>query len=304
MYEKTLEMSDGFSICAYIKRPEIEPIGHIHILHGIAEHFGRYETVVQFFVERGYIVSGHDHRGHGETAVLNGIRGYFAEADGFNRVVEDAHTVITKLRSAHPSLKFTLMGHSMGSFIARRYIQLYGNQIDAAVFSGTGDDQGFMRPVAQTIAYALGKRDGFDLENQLLNNLIFGGFNKNIQNPATNFDWISKNPALVSSYLEDDFCGFIPTAQIFIDIFTGLGIIHQEKEIAHIPKQLPLLLFSGDADPVGNLGKSLWKVAKQYDDAHIEDVTVMLFTGGRHELLNDVTRPEVIQSVYKWIENH
>lgn len=297
-------MSDGLSVYTFIKHPENTPVGHIHILHGIAEHIGRYKTTIDFFVKRGYIVSGHDHRGHGKTATLNGIKGYFAKSDGFNLVVEDAHEVITHLRSPNPSLRFTLIGHSMGSFIARRYIQLYGDEVNNAVFSGTGDDQGFMRPIAQSIAYGIGKKDGFSKQNELLNALVFGGFNKQIKHPATEFDWLSKNPHLVSTYVEDPYCGFIPTTQIYMDLFNGLGLIHQQKEISRIPKDLPILLFSGDADPVGNLGKSLWKVAKQYEDAHIDDVTVMLFNGGRHELLNDSTRPEVIKSVYNWIENH
>lgn len=304
MKEFNLDMSDGFSVYAFIKQPEKEPIGHIHILHGIAEHIGRYESAINFFVEKGYVVSGHDHRGHGKTKDLNGIRGYFAEKNGFNLVVQDAHKVITELRSKNPSLKFILMGHSMGSFVARRYIQLYGEQMDAAIFSGTGDDQGFMRPIGQTIAFALGQKVGFDKENEILNSLVFGGFNKAINNPATEFDWISTNSNVVSSYIEDKDCGFVPTTQIYIDMFNGLGVIHNEKEIARIPKKLPILLFSGDADPVGNNGKSLWKVAKQYEDAHIDDVTVMLFPGGRHELLNDIKRPEVVQSVHNWIKNH
>lgn len=302
--ELNIEMSDGFLVYAFIKRPKKDPIGHIHIFHGIAEHIGRYETAIDFFVEQGYVVSGHDHRGHGKTLDLNGIRGYFAEKNGFNLVVEDAKEVITELRSEDPALKFTLIGHSLGSFIARRYIQLYGDQVDAAVFSGTGDDQGIMRSIGKALAYVLGKKVGFDKENETLNSLVFGGFNKQISQPATEFDWLSENEDIVASYIADDYCGFVPTTQIYIDLFNGLGLIHQEKEIAKIPKELPILLFSGDADPVGDNGKSLWKVAQQYEDAHIEDVTVMYFNEGRHELLNDSRRPEVIQSVDSWIKKH
>lgn len=304
MEELTFEMADGTLVATFIERPETEPIGHIHILHGIAEHSGRYKSTIQFFVAQGYVVSGQDHRGHGKTLALNGKRGYFAKENGFNLVVEDAHEVITQFRNLNPLLKFTLLGHSMGSFIARRYIQLYGETVDLVVLSGTGDDQGFMRPIAQTIAFSLGKKDGFDHESELLNKLVFGGFNKSISNPVTPFDWLSKNREIVSSYIDDEYCGFVPTIQIYLDLFTGLGLIHNEKEISRIPKELPILLFTGDADPVGNNGKSIWKVAQQYEDADIEDVTAMVFSGGRHELLNDLSRPEVIQSVHKWIEKH
>lgn len=302
--ELTLEMSDGFSVYAFVKRPEVKPIGHIHIFHGMAEHIGRYETTIQFFVEQGYIVSGHDHRGHGKSAELNGLKGHFADKNGFNRVVEDASEIITHVRSTDPALKFILIGHSMGSFVARRYIQLYGNSVDLVILSGTGDDGGIARYAGQTIGYLAGKKDGFTERNDLLDSLVFGGFNKTVKSPETKFDWLSRDSNLVLSYVKDEHCGFIPTTRFFLDLFDGLGLIHKKSEIALIPKELPILLFAGTEDPVGNNGKSLWKVASQYEDAHIEDVTVLLFESGRHELLNDSTRKEVIQTVHRWIEQH
>ena len=300
--ELTLNMSDGALLYAFIRQPVGKPLGHIHLLHGMAEHIGRYDTAIEYFIEQGYTVSGHDHRGHGKTAHLNGIKGHFADQDGFNRVVEDTQEVISHMKTYQWPLKFILLGHSMGSFIARRYIQEYGDTIDLVVLSGTGDDSGFARYAGQIIAYTMGKKDGFQEQNELLDSLVFGGFNQGISNPKTKFDWISKNDALVSSYLADENCGFIPTTQFFVDLFAGLGIIHCKKEIARIPKNLPILLFAGTEDPVGRNGNALWKVAKQYDNAQIKDVTVQLFEGGRHELLSDSTRKEVIHAVQDWIE--
>jgi len=301
--EVTLEMSDGFSVYAYSCHPEGQPIGHIHLLHGMAEHSGRYISVVRYFVERGYVVSGHDHRGHGKTAQLNGMLGYFAEIDGFNRVVEDVSEVVSHFRENDSSLKFILIGHSMGSFITRRYIQLYGTEVDLVVLSGTSDDAGIMRHGALAIAHALGKKDGFKERNTLLNKLVFGGFNKGIKNSLTGYDWLSKNPDLVEKYINDEYCGFIPTTGLFIDLFDGLGSIHKKKEINKVPTALPILLLSGIEDPVGNNGKSVWKVARQYDHAGIEDVTVLLIEGARHEILNDTARGEVIEAVFEWVGN-
>lgn len=298
-----LEMTDGFSIYAYSCHPEGKPVGHIHILHGLAEHSGRYSSVVRSFVERGYLVSGHDHRGHGKTAELNGVLGYFVDEDGFNRVVADVYEVVSHIQASNPPLKFILLGHSMGSFIGRRYIQLYGNDVDLAIFSGTGDDSGVGRYAGLAIAHTAGKKSGMQVRNKFLNLLVFGGFNKGIKGAKTEFDWLSRNPKHVASYIEDAFCGFIPTNGLFINIFEGLGLIHRKKEINKIPKTLPILLFSGIEDPVGKGGKSVWKVAGQYDSAGIEDVSVLLFEEGRHEVLNDSTRLEVIEAVCDWIEN-
>ena len=142
MREVTIEMSDGFLVHAIVMKPEGKPVGHIHLLHGMAEHIARYEEFAQYLVTKGYIVSGHDHRGHGKTAKMNGIKGHIADENGFERLVQDAHEVISELRDQYSSRHFILFGHSMGSFIARRYIQLYGSEIDLAIFSGTGGDPG------------------------------------------------------------------------------------------------------------------------------------------------------------------
>lgn len=302
MNEFTLNMSDGFSVYAFSKQPEGKPIGHIHILHGMAEHSGRYESSIEFFNRQGYLVTGHDHRGHGKTAELNGTKGHFADEAGFDRVVEDAFEVMSHMKTIDTSLKFILLGHSMGSFVARRFIQLHSDILDLVVLSGTGDDPGIARYAGQAVAHLSGKKDGFKEPNTLLDSLVFGGFNRGIKSPETKFDWISKNDTLVTSYMIDEHCGFIPTTQFFLDLFKGLGVIHQKSEIAKIRKTLPILLFAGTEDPVGNGGKALWKVAKQYDDADIEDVTVLLFEGGRHELLNDSRRKEVVGGVLNWIE--
>lgn len=303
MEELMLKMSDGTNVYVSIRKPIGQSIGHVHILHGMAEHSGRYDEAADYFVSEGYVVTAHDHRGHGKTAAANGKRGHFGDESGFERVVHDVFEVVTYVKNHLKTENFILLGHSMGSFIARRFIQLHGEMVDRVVLSGTGDDGGIARFGGIAIGHLSGKRNGYQRPNELLDTLVFGGFNRGIKKPATKFDWLSKNNTHVFSYLSDEYCGFIPTTQFFIDLFGGLGIIHRKQEIEKIPKALPILLFAGTEDPVGNHGKALWKVAKQYDAAGITDVTVLLFDNGRHELLNDSSRPEVIQAVLEWIEN-
>lgn len=302
MKELTVDMSDGFSLHAFIMKPEEAPVGHVHILHGMAEHSGRYIAFAEELVRNGYIVSSHDHRGHGKTAALNGTKGHFTNKDGFNRIVEDAFEVISQFREVNPSPRLILFGHSMGSFIGRRLIQTHGEIVDLAIFSGTGGDPGIARYAGKAAAYLSGKVKGFDQPNEFLDALVFGSFNKGIANPATKFDWLSTDREVVESYVGDENCGFIPTTQFFSDLFDGLGVIHQKKEIAKIRTSLPILLFAGAQDPVGDFGKALWKVAKAYNDAGIEDVTVLLYEEGRHELLNEKNRAEVIRAVLDWMK--
>ncbi len=271
MKELTLDMTDGFLVHAFFLQPDGEAKGHIHLLHGMSEHIGRYAEFAHYLAGQGYVVSGHDHRGHGKTAGLNGQLGHFADAGGFERVVQDVYEIVTTLRAQYPAKRFILFGHSMGSFVARRYVQLHGAEVDLAVFSGTGGDPGFSRYAGQVAAYLLGKKNGFDQPDYFLNNLLFGGFNKTVQNPKTPFDWLASNP-------------------------------HAVDEINKIPQTLPILLFSGIEDPVGNHGKGVWNAARHYDQAGMKDVTVMLFEGGRHEMLNENNRQDVFKAVSDWIE--
>ncbi|CAM3072379.1 alpha/beta hydrolase [Filibacter tadaridae] len=298
----TLEMSDGFSIHTVLVEPADKPIGHIHILHGMAEHIGRYEEFAKYLAGIGYIVSGHDHRGHGKTAEMNGKPGYFGIEKGFDRVVQDAYEIIKTIREQHPSPRFILFGHSMGSFIARRYVQVHGSEVDLAILSGTGGNPGVMRIAATGIAHLSGKMNGYDNPDPLLNKLVFGGFNKSIDTPKTPFDWLSRDSDAVEKYMNDPNCGFISTTQFFIDLFEGLEKIHSDEEIRKIPQNLPILLISGNEDPVGDNGKGVLSVAKQYDKVGIVDVTLMLVEGGRHELLNEINHQHVFEYITDWIE--
>ena len=242
----------------------------------MSEHIGRYEEFAIILTGRGYIVSGHDHRGHGKTAKMNGIKGHFADENGFDRVVQDAYEIISHSRERNIlHLRFILFGHSMGSFVARRYVQLHGNEVDMAIFSGTGGDPGASRFAGQAAAYLQGKKNGFDQPDNFLNKLVFGGFNKSVINRKHHLTGYLEILKLLRNTLLILLVEYVPTTQFFADLFKGLGKIHDADEINKIPKQLPIFLFSGSEDPVGNNGKGVWNVAKQYDKAGMEDVTVL-----------------------------
>ncbi|KXH80058.1 alpha/beta fold hydrolase [Sporosarcina sp. HYO08] len=302
MKKVVIEMSDHFLVHAIIFEPKGEPIGHIHLLHGMAEHIARYDEFAQFLVGKGFVVTGHDHRGHGRTAAINGLKGHFDRHNGFERAVQDVREVIAYFREQLRSIPFILFGHSMGSFLARRYIQLYGHDVNAVILAGTSGDPGMSRAAGQVIAYLSGKKDGNLRQNHFLNKLIFGRYNKNVPNPKTPFDWLSRDELKVIQYLKDPACGIVPTTQFFADLFGGLRQIHRKSEVEKIPKNLPILLLSGSKDPVGKNGKAVWKVAGQMEQAGIKRVTVMLFEGGRHELLHEKNRQNVFKFVNDWIE--
>lgn len=298
----TIQATDGQLIAATLYEPNTAAIGHIHILHGMAEHSGRYEQFAQFLMHHGYAVSLHDQRGHGKTAALNHApRGFFAEHDGFDKAVEDVTSVLMEIREGKDLPPVCLFGHSMGSFIARRYTELYSNSLSKTIFCGTGASN-MLQPVGYLLAIILTKVKGKSVESPLLEKLSFGSYNRAIKDAKTDFDWLSTDEAEVQKYIDDPDCGFLSTNQFYADLAKGIIILSKNQEVSRIRKELPILLISGAKDPVGEFGKGVWKVAKQYQQCGLQHVMVQLLENSRHEILNEINREMVWITILKWLE--
>ncbi|USK53735.1 alpha/beta hydrolase [Cytobacillus solani] len=283
--------------------PTIKTIhGIIQISHGMAEHILRYEDFAHYLVEQGYLVYGHDHRGHGKTAEREEDIGYFTDQDGFEQVVRDVKKYTELIQKENPSIPLILFGHSMGSFIARRYVQLYGHLLSGAIFSGTGGNPGLLGKLGSYVAKRECRKNGRRTASPLLDQLSFGNFNKQFNPTRTPFDWLNRDEKQVDLYIEDPACGKVFTAGFFADLFNGISLIHRQEEINKIPKSLPLLLIAGDHDPVGKNGKGVVFVYQQYKRAAIEDITIKLYEGARHEILNETNRKEVYEDIAEWIK--
>ena len=297
-----LKMSDGEEIYTVVYMPEEDIKGHVHILHGMAEHIGRYEEFATFLTDSGYMVSGHDHRGHGHTGQKQEQFGFFDEKDGFERVTEDVREILQAIRinlEIPPPILFT---HSMGTFIGRRYIQKYGHSISKIILSGTRGPLSPVDKAGKWIAKGFAAFQGKKTENNVLNKLSFEKFNSAVSHPDTKFDWLSTDSIQVKKYIDDPYCGFIASNQFFVDLIDGLTKINDMNEMKKIPKDLPVLLMSGALDPVGKMGKDLWPVAEQYKRLGLKDVTVVIKEGRRHELLNEVDYKETYNMVLTWME--
>ena len=293
-------MDDGHQVYVRIYKPKGTPIGNFHILHGMAEHGGRYDVFAKSLADQGYFVTAHDHRGHGQTAELNGQLGFFGEENGFQRVVDDVFDIIQHYNVDPNNREIVLFGHSMGSFIARRVIQLYSGIIDKCILCGTGVTTTVHQlgnKLARTLCYVNGK----NVQSQLMNKLSFGSFNRNIINPKTIYDWLCDNEEEVELYMQDPLCGFVPTNQFFVDLTEGLLLINQKEEMKNIRKDLPILLISGSEDPVGNKGSGVFKVANDMNAAGLTDVVVYLFEGMRHEILKEKNREHVYSVMTRWL---
>lgn len=298
-----IKASDKHEIYYEIYEPE-NSAAHIHIIHGMAEHIARYEEFIRFLTDRGFTVSGHDQRGHGRTAKRNGVEGFFAEQDGFSRVVDDVSEVIAEVQQQIGELPLVLFGHSMGSFVGRRFIQLHSCKVARAVFSGTGGNPGVAGKLGLLIASVNGKLNGKDAKSKAIGSLVFGPFIKDFKDEGSAFAWLSRDAMEVAKYEADPMSGFISTNQFFADLFKGMTLINKKEEIANIRHDLPILLISGSKDPVGHNGKDLFAAAEQYKKAGIQEVQVYLGEEARHELLHEVDKKRYFNILAEWMAVH
>lgn len=299
----TMEASDGAKISVRVWRIDT-PKGIIQISHGMAEHVDRYDHFARTLNEEGFIVYGHDHRGHGKTAGDMENTGFFADEEGWNRVVQDLYEVTHLAKKENPDIPLFLFAHSMGSFIGRHYLSLHGNELKGVILSGTGGDPGFMGKIGMMIARSEKKKKGARTRSPKLDNLSFGAFNKAFRPNRTDFDWLSRDPEQVDRYIADPYCGFICTAGFFVDLLEGLNTIHTKEMVERIPKNLPVMFMAGSMDPVGNQTKAVRKVADSYRQAGIRDVKEKYYEGGRHESLNEINRDQVAADIIAWIKGH
>src|SRR5690606_1115600 len=249
-------------------------------------------------------VSGHDQRGHGRTAERNGVEGYFSEQQGFDRVVMDAREVISAVQQQIGEMPFILFGHSMGSIIARRFIQLHSGSVCRAVLSGTAGKPGIAGKLGILLAKANGKLNGRDVKSKMLGSLVFGPYIKAFEEEESVFAWLSSDASEVAKYEADPMSGFVSTNQFFADLIGGTLLINKKEEIAKIRKDLPILLIAGSKDPVGRNGEDLFAAAADYRKAGIQEIQVFLGEESRHELLHEVKKKHYFKVMADWMAVH
>ena len=296
--ETILTAEDGHKIHLQAWMPGGEPLGVIQLLHGLGEHIGRYERFAATAVGRGYAVFGHDHRGHGAS---EGERGYFADDNGWHKVVEDVRIVNDHVRGTYATKPVIMLGHSMGSFIAQTFAMHYGARLQGLLLSGSS-----WPPRIQTVAgRLLAKLESFRLGKRgnsgLVNALGFGAFNRPFRPVRTEMDWLSRDEAEVDRYLADPLCGGPFTSGLWLDFLGGLYELGSDHSLARVPADLPILITGGGDDPVGG-EKGMTRLAMHYMQTLHQRVKLKIYPEGRHEMLNEVNREEVTADWLAWID--
>lgn len=274
----------------------------LQIVHGMAEYIERYEEFADFLTERGFVVTGEDHMGHGKSVGKTGKYGYFCEQDPATVLVRDVHRLKKATQALYPNVPYVIMGHSMGSFITRNYMFRYGAGVTAAIIMGTGMQSPAVLAASKVIAGIQKAFCGSEHVSKLLDKLAFGSYNKRIQNFGTPMDWLSRDDERVEKYIADPMCGFTFTVNGFATLFELISRLHNPENLERIPKKLPVLMVSGDADPVGDYGRGVRKAYDSLRSAGLENVQLRLYEGGRHELLNETNRDEVMNDILGWLE--
>lgn len=279
--------------------PNEAPRAVLQLVHGMAEHIDRYHETARQFTKAGFAVVGHTHLGHGPRAE---VQGHFAEKSGWDALIEDTHSLRLTTSSAYPDIPYFLLGHSMGSFVVRTYCLQHEHGLSGVILSGTGH---YPPPIVMAglmianlqCAFGLGKKP-----SHLLEKISSSGNNSHYDNPRTPFDWLSSDEAEVDTYIADPHCGFTFTARAYRDMFCGLKRLFP-KNLNTMQPNIPILLFSGDMDPVGGYGKGVKSVATELRNAGVKDVTVKLYPKGRHEMFNETDRALVWMDLLRWMEN-
>lgn len=300
--EFTFDSRDGKSkIHAVRWVPDQRVVCIVQIIHGMAEYIERYEELAQYLGEKGILVTGDDHLGHGKSVAKGGTYGYFCEQDPATVVVRDVHRLKKMTQEEYPGIPYVILGHSMGSFILRNYLFRYGTGIQGAIVCGTGSQPKALVKISKMIAALQGVFLGQKHVAKMIDKLAFGSYNKKIPDAKTPVDWLCTKESVVNAYVEDELCGFTFTVNGFKTLFTLLDRLNKEENLKAMPQDLPVHFIAGDMDPVGNYGEGVKKAYEDFQKAGMERISLKLYAGDRHELLNEKDKNQVFEDIYPWI---
>ena len=283
--------------------PDAEPRAIVQIIHGIAEYIDRYDEFMSFLADNGIIAVGTDHLGHGKSIESEEQTGFFAYDNGWDYAVRDEEVLRLAMHENYPELPIIVFGHSMGSFMARTLLIRYPDAFNAAIISGTGNQGAALVNGGLFMGNLVTGLNGAHHYSKFLNNLAFGSYNKIYDNPKTEYDWLSRDEANVQKYIDDPLCGFIPSCSLFRDMMTGVKFITNKKNLTAMNKDMPVYFMSGDMDPVGECGKGVQKAYNNFLEAGMKDVSIKLYPGGRHEMLNEINKDEVYTDILAWLDS-
>ena len=306
----TFNSKDGHSVIHCRKwLPDCEPVAVVQLVHGMVEYIERYDDFATFLTTKGYVVVGHDHIGHGHSVANEAELGVMTGAHPSEDMVEDIYTHYAMTRKAYPALPYFILGHSMGSYMLRKFLSdktAYLEDLKGAVIMGTGQESAGTCNAGLAVIAILSLLKGKNYRSTFVRDMTYSAPYKKYDCYGKDYgnSWLSKNIQNVEKYYHDPLCTYTFTLNAYKGLVEATKYVGTKACVDKMRKGLPLLLVSGEEDPVGNLGAGTKAAADAFKNAGIKDVTLKLYTGDRHEILNELDREQVYDDIYKWFEMH
>lgn len=277
--------------------------GILQITHGMVEYIERYDGFARYLNERGYLVTGHDHLGHGKSVTDSSRWGYFGD-HGSDILVGDMHTHRMLTREKYPGVPYFMLGHSMGSFLLRRYLYLHGDKLQGAVVMGTGAQPDAAVKSGKLLCSLIARFKGWDYRSNLIQKMAFSGNDKRFAGEGLKNSWLTRDTEIVKRYNATPECSFQFTLNGFYALFDTIWNINRPEHMNQMPRKLPMLFVSGAEDPVGGFGAGVKKAYGIYQALGMEDLTCKLYEKDRHEILNELDKEQVYEDIFCWLDSH
>jgi len=306
----TFESSDGHSIIHCVKwLPDREPVGVVQLVHGMVEYIERYDEFARFLTSKGFVVVGHDHIGHGHSVEKEEDLGIMTGAHPSDDMVEDILTHFSITKKSYPGIPYFILGHSMGSYMLRKFLackSAYLEELSGAIIMGTGFEKSAFCNFGLFMIGAISLFKGKNYRSTLIRDLTYSAPYKQYDCYGKDFanSWLTKNIKSVEKYYSDPYCTFTFSLNAYRGLVEATKYACSKECANKMRKNIPLLVISGEADPVGNLGAGTKAAYQELKKAGIKDVTLKLYQGDRHEILNEIDRQQVYEDIYQWVDSH
>lgn len=308
--EYTFNSADGHSVIHCRKwLPEGEPVAVLQLVHGMLEYIERYDEFATFLAERGYVVVGHDHIGHGQSVASDDELGVMTGVHPSDDMVDDIYTHYSMTRKAYPSLKYFILGHSMGSYMVRKFLSVKSAYIEAmsgAIIMGTGQESALTCNGGLAVIKLISLFRGKNYRSTLVRDMSYSAPYKKFDSYGKDYgnSWLTKNIEEVEKYYHNKYCTFLFTVNAYKGLVEAVKYVGTPECVSKMRSSMPLFVVSGDSDPVGNLGEGTKAAYEAFKKGGIKDVSLKLYLGDRHEILHEIDRQQVFEDIYDWMEKH
>lgn len=297
-----LSLPGGAKAFVHCWRPDGKAKAALQIIHGMAEHGGRYARLAQTLTARGYAVYAQDLPGHGHTAGDAAELGHVRVDGGWDHMLDQIRAVNRAMDQELGGVRQFVLGHSMGGYLLQHYVTQYGRDLQGAIFSGCSGDLGTLRAVGLALIRIEGALCGWEARSVLGDQLSFKDFNRRFKPTRTDFDWLSRDEVEVSRYLSDEYCGFRCSCAFWRDLLIACGQLNDPERLNNIPKTLPVLIVCGSEDTAAKSPAGPEALEASYRRLRLKDLGLKIYEGARHELLNETCRDQVTQDLLGWLD--